>query len=715
MPAKKQLTTPVATAAPLSFSRISSKEALAAQAWIQNVNPLRGLTVARAQQLYDSARRGDTVWLQWLYNEIEAIDPTLLVCVERRGGALVDLDWTIREKAARRVKGWDEELVKQQSEFLEAAFGAMEDANLWDAVEHLSLGFFRGFSHVAPVWTFDGLGVERFDLLASWNFVRDIPTGTWLWNPRGHMFADMGSLTPIPDGELCSVVRPRHINYPALAIYLRAALGEKHWGKFVECYGIPPVIIVRPPDVQTAKKMEWTESARQVAEGGSGALPAGSEVKYAEGGRGVNPFLQFLDHQQQLVVLMSTGGMFTSLTGSTGLGQGASKAHQETWRAIVQRDAAIVSAAINTSITDVLLDRAFPGQPHLAAFGFETEARPTPNDVFDTAAKARAAGYRVEQAELQERTGYTLEKEVQESRSPGVQEGIPGGGRLNRLDPVAKRQNPVAKSTCRAARVNAAAAGAKRGMGDSGAFSGLAAMRKDLEPFVEALAEVVNADLDDVEVAAKVNALRGQLAQLPKGRALAEEFEMMIAEAWAKGVKETEGTKGTEGTAVANAERKCRAKDPDNCRTHGTGQFADDPEPKEPAAPEGEKSYESDESKWPKPDPKQPAAEYKATNKARGDNAMKKVVDTKKDVPGAMTSKALGPINFKWGQKGNPAKKYDGGHGFSHIIAKHGEDAARKVPETLAYGKYYPDETESDAYTVVHGNNVVSLKRDGGD
>ena len=56
----------------------------------------------------------------------------------------------------------------------------------------------------------------------------------------------------------------------------------------------------------------------------------------------------------------------------------------------------------------------------------------------------------------------------------------------------------------------------------------------------------------------------------------------------------------------------------------------------------------------------------------------------------------------------------EGGYGFSHIIAKHGEEAAQKVPKILAFGKYFHDEQERDAYTVVLGNEVVSVKRETG-
>ena len=71
-------------------------------------------------------------------------------------------------------------------------------------------------------------------------------------------------------------------------------------------------------------------------------------------------------------------------------------------------------------------------------------------------------------------------------------------------------------------------------------------------------------------------------------------------------------------------------------------------------------------------------------------------------------------IDFVWGREGNPGRDYEGGYGFSHIIAKHGEEAARRVPAILAYGKYFHDEQERDAYTVVLGNEVVSVKRETG-
>ena len=64
-----------------------SPEALALEA----LNPLRGIGVTAAQDIFDAARRGNFATLGRVYAEIESADPTLLVVSERRGGALYAL------------------------------------------------------------------------------------------------------------------------------------------------------------------------------------------------------------------------------------------------------------------------------------------------------------------------------------------------------------------------------------------------------------------------------------------------------------------------------------------------------------------------------------------------------------------------------------------------------------------------------------------------
>lgn len=376
-------------------------------ALLETFNPLKGLTIERAGRIYDTARMGAYAELQWLYQELEGCDPTLLTCCERRSTAMLEIDWTIKTTAQEKTRNFDEILANEQKDFLTLAYAESERGNLAESLEHLASSFFRGFAHARPVY---GEGMDclaGFECLDAWNFCRDTWDGTWYWNPDAS--TSPANAIAIPRNELVSVVRPRHINYPALQIVIRRMLGDTKYGIFLERYGVPPVIITMPPDIDKGDEERYVAAANDVAKGGSGTVPNGSIVEYATDARGVNPFSDFLKRQQELIVLMATGGLLTSLSGEGGMGSGgASDAHEKTWRSIVRRDCRVIATPLNRIVTADLLAAKFPGRPHLAYFDF-TDPQPTANEIFDTASKAFTAGYRVSKDDLEEKTGYTLE------------------------------------------------------------------------------------------------------------------------------------------------------------------------------------------------------------------------------------------------------------------------------------------------------------------
>lgn len=656
-----------------------------ANAFLESYNPLRGLTIRRAQMIFDAARRGNDVRLQWIYENIEQSDPTLMICAERRASALVDLDWTIRPKAAARARGFDQALADEQAAFLEQAYGQAEERNLFPAIERLASAFFRGHAHVRPLWSDDGLGLAGFELLNAWNLCRDLVTGLWHWNPSAAETLDFGSLDPVPEGEIVTLVRTRHIDYPAMPIFLRNALGEKAWGRFLERYGIPPVIITMPPDMDPARVSEYCAAATQVADGGSGALPAGSLVSYAHEARGTDPFTAFLDHQQRLIVLMATGGMLTSLTGATGIGQGATDAHEETWRTIVRRDAAAVATALNRTVTDTLLDRAFPGRLHLAAFDFETEPAPGPAEVFDLAAKAVQAGYRVTQAELQERTGYALE--------PAGAGGVPAFGAL----PFANRESLIAN---RAASRDGQTEGAwgKAPPRDDSRFTihdspatQVAALAEALQADCAPLAEALQSLLADPSPEA-ARALAARLPELlPEDPALASEIQTLLDTTFAEETAEP----------VANRDYK-RDKNGRFSETNHPGTHQREGET--PSKRDAHGTF--DETKL--------AAAPKA-NAARARSVVTHLLAKKEGTePKALYRQDTGWVGIDYGTPGNPGNDYKGGHGLAHILAKHPE-AKESLVDTLQKGEAYKHPVERRKLCIIDGNNVavVSKLRDG--
>lgn len=502
--------------------------------WQEAANPLRGLTLARAMQIYDFARRGNYADLHWLYNEIEAADPTLMICRDRRESALVELDWTVTKKRAGRIgaRRWDETLADEQQAFLEEAYGACD--NFEAGCEHLMGAFFRGYAHTRPIYSDNGQALIAFENLDGWNFVRDLGSGAWYWNPDAASAVTPSSLDEVPGTELVVLQRSRHIDYPAFSIYIRAALGERLWGEFVERYGVPPVMVVMPEFADKTEENRYLKAAELLCEGGSGALPFGSEVHYAGESRGADPFTAFLKHQQELVVLMATGGLLTSLTGATGIGQGASDAHTKTWDTVVRRDARMVAAALEARVTRDLLAAAYPERPQLVEFSFETEAEPTADAIFDTATKARASGYRIERADLEERTGYRLIEE----QNPAF--GGFGSPVLNKADatPLQNVANPLQN----ASKQNYVPTGTET---DPALETLLHAFKADMSPVAEKVAALL--DLPESERATAAASLAAALPTLlPDDPEMVAVLEGALAEAF---VEEIEAV----GSPVSNA------------------------------------------------------------------------------------------------------------------------------------------------------------------
>ena len=388
----------------------------ASSAWIERVNPLHGLSIQRAQWIFDAGREHGSPTLQKIYDEIERTDPVLLTCVERRTSAVSGMGWEFKAE-----QGADETLANEQRDAIRGFVNGIED--FAEAIEHLELSFFRGYSHVQPIW--DGNAVRRIALLDSWNMLRDADGGWW-WDPE--CLGDIGQAESTEGCRLVTVARRRAIDWPCLTIFIRKTLGEREWGRFVERYGIPPVDVVMPPNATNEQRGDFVQASDDARDGRSTVWPNGTTTSRAEGARGQDPFTPFVEHQEKLVVLLCTGGTLTSLA-QANTGSLAGGAQMDVWREIVRKDAAIISSAVNRQLVRPFLEAAFPGRPVVASFELGGETEPTPAEVFEMGAKARSAGFTIAQDELEEATGYTLEKDAS-GALPGMAGALMGKARL---------------------------------------------------------------------------------------------------------------------------------------------------------------------------------------------------------------------------------------------------------------------------------------------
>ena len=372
----------------------------AATTWLERVNPLQGLTITQAKNIFDVARAHGSPLLQKIYEEIELTDPVLMTCVERRQSALAGLGW----RAVANASAADDAKAEEQRKALEAFANGIE--NLDEAIEHLDLAFFRGYSVCQPIW--DGIGVRRVNLLNSWNFLRG-DDDRLMWNPECTL-DPKGCEEITPAARVVQLKRRRAIDWPALSIYIRKYVGERDWGRFLERYGIPPVDVIMAPNATDEQRQEYLDCAEAAKNGSSVAYPSGTSISRAETSRGQDPFTAFIEHQEKLIVLMATGGTLTSLA-QADTGSLAGGAQMDVWEQIVQRDGVVISAALNRDLFIPFLREAFPGEPVMAHFEIGKEDEPSATEAADLAGKLKVAGWRVDQSQLEEQTGLKLERD----------------------------------------------------------------------------------------------------------------------------------------------------------------------------------------------------------------------------------------------------------------------------------------------------------------
>lgn len=385
-----------------------------ANRWREQYNPLRGITVARAVSWLEAGQRGEYADLQWAYRFVERRDPDLIALIERRTGALLQMDWNIKQvdekTALARGLAYDPTLADRQAVALRAAYEKI--TNLYEAIEHMALASFREFAlgqlQKGDVAALPG-EADRIECLNPWNILRDGPWGEFYWNPdaKAVSVSALTSLQKIDPQYTLIREWPRPLNEIALLKFIRSNMSQKDWDAFIEIYGIPGWIVIMPQSVPAGKEADYQQAAEDVAEGGSGALPSGSDAKCADQPRGVNPFRDYLAFLTEKLVLAGTGGLLTMLS-APGSGTLAGSAHMEAFEIVARGEARKISEVFQRKFDRAILDAQFPGKQRLAYFEIAANEEQDVGEILDHAVKITNAGGQVDWAQLSEKTGYTI-------------------------------------------------------------------------------------------------------------------------------------------------------------------------------------------------------------------------------------------------------------------------------------------------------------------
>lgn len=380
----------------------------------QYTNPVRGLTPYRAVSLIEAAQYGYKADLQWTYAAIERKEPVLRALKERRQSSIKKLKWTVRvkdsvqEKKDKQTDG----VVEQQKEALREVYDGVDNLN--EALAFMALATFRGYSHLEKHVDGDGVMVH-LEPVPQWYWCFTYPVRDWLFNAQA-LQTNAGALIDPAAFVIREIEDP--LDEIAILIFLRKNLSRKDWDLFVETYGVPS-IFGKCTDVnfRAANASKVTDEINKIISNGRGVLPPGWDITSTGTvvGASNHPFQPHLEYQNMELILAGTGGKLTMLSDPTGIGQGASPAHEAVFADIAKAEGEDICECFRKQIDAPELERRGLGKP-LVEFALEVMEVEDREKNANLLGAVAAAGYR------------TSDEQASEMLEMEVHSAIGGGG-----------------------------------------------------------------------------------------------------------------------------------------------------------------------------------------------------------------------------------------------------------------------------------------------
>lgn len=373
-----------------------------------NLNPLRQLTMPRATSLLEMSLRGYYADITWLYAHVERREHVMASLFERRQSTLGQCIWSIdlTEHAAKEESIQD--AAKQQQEVLQEAFAQID--NLKEAWKWLGVAKFRGFAHLEKHYDAKGQ-VKHLEPVPQWFWCRNWPNMRWQFNASA-LNSNIGEQIESEHFVIREV--PACLGELAVYDYIRKSLCIRDWGTFASTFGIPNIFLEctdpskYPND---AEKTAWLNQLRNYVANGRGVLPAGMKANMLSGGSSDGtPFPKLVEYIDSMLVLAGTGGKLTMLSDSTGIGQGATPAHERVWEEIAAEEGAEIAEILHRSIAEPILREQFPGEPIHVRFTIRRRDQVDQQAGADLLGKLKQAGWRVNEEEAERITGMNLEQ-----------------------------------------------------------------------------------------------------------------------------------------------------------------------------------------------------------------------------------------------------------------------------------------------------------------
>lgn len=365
-------------------------------------NPLPFLTPQEARALYELYRKGQYADVMLCWAALEETDDMLGTVRNRRDSALAEMTDDVKVDAKAIGRHPDlKTLADEQQQCLAEYFAKVD--NLRDAWRFLGSATFMGYSHLEPVTR---LGRIKYEPVNQWLMVRPVRDGNWYYNESADR--SCARMEMVDESELITRECLRPVDLPSMFAICAKYHALDGWDGFIDVFGNPAIFFKYPPNTSDEQAREYDRIAEEMIGDGRGGYPDGGDIKTVETtARGGETFLQRAEWCDKQILRCGTGGELTVMA-APGSGTLAGNAHQETFRMLASGEGADISTCINRQESRRVLNRNFPGKPHLAYWTLEYEEAEDVSKHVDNITRLAAAGFIAEEGEVSEVSGYTV-------------------------------------------------------------------------------------------------------------------------------------------------------------------------------------------------------------------------------------------------------------------------------------------------------------------
>lgn len=258
----------------------------------------------------------------------------------------------------------------------------------------------------------------RWEVIEPWHLYQPLPNGPVFYNEQADTIPQRAEEL---ERESVIIRTAPAMHLPVMFLISRMSHSEEQWDAFIDTYGLPNIFFELPAAMDERRALELDAIVKRLTGDGRGTMPNGTKIQTVETQqRDGTLFEQRGKWCRDAIISLVLGGTLTMETAPNS-GTLAGNAHADSFAELCEGSAAGIGAAVDEQFLRPLLRKVFPNQPILVSFEFRPVDAEDAQQVAQTLATLKTAGWQVSPETASEMLGFEVEAAPAAAEAPAWQ------------------------------------------------------------------------------------------------------------------------------------------------------------------------------------------------------------------------------------------------------------------------------------------------------